>query len=260
MTLAYEIAGPKDAPAVFLASSLGSDRHMWDEVMSALSAYRVVRVDFPGHGESATPSVEGEYTPEQLGEAILEVADAEGIEKFHMAGLSLGGMMSLWMAINRPERLESFMMMCSGPVLLPSQAWRDRAEKSRTEGTQSLVEGTLQRWFTPAFYEENGPLVQRTRDTFVSCDDEGYAKCCEVIANMDNREGLGKVSLPMGVVRAEFDGTLPEADANELVEAVKAGGNEEVTLYYVEAAAHLAAVEKPAEVANALLEHLRKYA
>lgn len=259
-TLSYDVSGPEDAPVVILGSSLGSDRHMWDEVVPALSDYRVIRYDFPGHGRSEAHKIEGEFTPDRIGDAILEIADAEGADTFHIAGLSLGGMMALWTAINRPQRVASLMMMCSGPVLLPSSAWHERAATTRENGTESLVEKTLQRWFTPEFLSEKGPGVQRTRETFKACDDEGYAQCSEAIANMDNSGGLATLHQPMGIVRSEFDATLPEEDANELAGAVRAGGNSEVSIYYVEGAAHLAAVEKPKAVTEALLAHLKKYA
>lgn len=259
-TLSYDVSGPADAPVIFLGSSLGSDRNMWNEVVPGLGEYRVVRFDFPGHGRSQVPQIQGELTPAILGDWILEVADELHVDRFHIAGLSLGGMMSLWMAINHPQRIQSVVMMCSGPVLLPSSAWTERAGVVREQGTKALVEATLQRWFTSSFYEENGPGVQRTRQTFLDCADEGYAQCCEVIANMDNRSGLGGLEQPITVVRAEFDGTLPKDAALDLVASLREGGNEQVNLICVEGAAHLAAVEQPEQVLQAVLAHLNKYA
>ena len=260
LTLSYEIQGPEDAPVIVMGSSLGSDRHMWDEVVPELSNYRIMRYDFPGHGQSPADAIEGSVTPAMLGDAILDAVDKEGIDKFHLAGLSLGGMMSLWMAINRPDRILSFVMICSGPALVPSSNWTDRAETVRNNGTETLVEGTLERWFTAPFLAENGPGVQRTRQTFIDCNDEGYAQCCEIISNMDNRNDLEEVQVPMGIIHAEFDGTLPHDDAMELAEAVRAGGNVDVDTYFVTDAAHLAAVEQPMQVSEALRRHLEKYA
>lgn len=259
-TLSYDVFGPADAPVIFLGSSLGSDRSMWNEVAPGLADYRVVRFDFPGHGRSQVPGIQGELTPAMLGDWILEVADELHVDRFHIAGLSLGGMMSLWMAINHPQRIQSVVMMCSGPVLLPSSAWTERAGVVREQGTKALVEATLQRWFTTSFYEENGPGVGRTRQTFLDCADEGYAQCCEIIANMDNRPGLAALEQPITVVRAEFDGTLPKDAALDLVASLREGGNKQVNLEYVEGAAHLAAVEQPGQVLQAILAHLNKYA
>ncbi|MDO5048282.1 MAG: alpha/beta fold hydrolase [Actinomycetaceae bacterium] len=260
ITVSYEIEGPEDAPVVVLGSSLGTDRHMWDEVMPHLSDYRVLRYDFPGHGKSPVEKVEGSVTPAMIGDAILDALDKEGIDKFHLGGLSLGGMMSLWMAINRPERIQSFAMICSGPAIPPPSAWFEKAEAVRANGTESLVDATMERWFTEPHLAENGPGVQRTRQTMTDCKDEGYAQCCEVIANMDNRGDLGKVKAPMGIIRAEFDGTLPKEAAEELADSVRAGGNSNVDIYFVSDASHQAAVEQPEQVAEALRAHLSKHA
>lgn len=260
MTLSYEIEGPKDAPVLVLGSSLGSDRHMWDDVVPALKDYRVLRYDFPGHGLSTAEKLDEVATPDLLGAAILEAVDAEGIDQFHAAGLSLGGMMSLWLTINHPERVKSLIMMSSGSVILPSDAWTQKAENVRKNGTESLVEDTLMRWFTPDFLHENGPRVERTRKTFIDCDDEGYAQCCEVISNLDNRPGLTSVKVPMTIIHAEYDGTLPPHEAKQLAAIIHNAGNENVQLHAVTDAAHQSAVERPEQVVSGVLEHMKKYA
>lgn len=256
--LSYSIDGPSDAPALVLGSSLGSDRHMWDEVMPALTAWRVLRYDFPGHGQSDTLSLDRPATPADLGDAILATVDHAGIDSFHIAGLSLGGMMSLWMSINRPQRIESMTMMCSGPVILPSSDWTDKAATVRTNGTESLVDATLQRWFTRSFLDRGDYRVARTRQTFIDCQDEGYAQCCEVIASMDNRPGLRDVTVPVTIIHAEYDQSLPEEAARELASAIGEGKCPDVTLSSVSHAAHMAAVEQPEQVSIALLEDLNR--
>ena len=55
--------------------------------------YWVVRIDTRGHGQSDVPPAP--YALEQLGADVLAVADHLGIERFHMVGLSLGGLMGL---------------------------------------------------------------------------------------------------------------------------------------------------------------------
>ncbi|MDO5729719.1 MAG: alpha/beta fold hydrolase [Actinomycetaceae bacterium] len=254
--LSYEITGPIDGPPLVLGSSLGSDRHMWDEILPALSNYRVLRYDFPGHGLSELLNVDGPATVDDLGESILATATDAGFDRFHIAGLSLGGMMSLWMAINHPERIQSMTMMCSGPVILPPSDWTAKATNVRAHGTQSLVEATLKRWYTERFLADNDYRVERTRTTFVACQDEGYAQCCEVIASMDNRPGLQTISVPVRIIHAEYDQSLPPHDARELAENIAAGPCPSVTTSFISDAAHMAAVEQPEQVATALLSGL----
>lgn len=254
--LSYELSGPENAPVLVLGSSLGSDRHMWDEVVPRLEGYRILRYDFPGHGRSQTLELDRPATPSDVGEAILATVDSAGIEDFHVAGLSLGGMMSLWLTIHHPQRVKSMTMMCSGPVILPSSDWVAKATMVRAQGTESLVEATLQRWFTPGFLATDNDRIRRTRRTFVQCSDEGYAQCCEVISSMDNRPGLSSIQAPVRIIHAEYDQSLPAQAAQELAATIATGSCPSVETSFVSDAAHMAAVEQPEQTATALLAGL----
>src|SRR4051794_37848814 len=81
------------APTIILLHSLGADRHMWSPQVRALAgAYHVVQIDLPGHGIAprAVPS-----TLEGIARTILAAADAAGATRFHIVGISLGGMVAL---------------------------------------------------------------------------------------------------------------------------------------------------------------------
>ncbi|MDO5721096.1 MAG: alpha/beta fold hydrolase [Actinomycetaceae bacterium] len=274
-TLAVDITGPEDGPVVVLGSALGADRHMWDEVMPQLANYRVVRYDHPGHGlsrplqlteaEEITCPHTGEagHTPHASASAhagaLRAALDEAGIEKFHIAGLSLGGMMALWWGINRPQDVLSVTMLSSGPVITPSDPWWEKAAHTRREGTGQIVEATLQRWFTPKYLEANGEQVRRTRRTYLECDGAGFAQCCEVIATLDCRPGLGQLQVPVGIVSAQYDASLPFAQADELAQTIAERSGVKTIVHRVEDAAHLSAVEQPQVVGSALVELLGEF-
>ena len=99
----YEISGPDDAPVLVLSNSLGSTTAMWDPQIPALAErLRVVRYDHRGHGGSPVPT--GPYELADLGADALRLLDRLGVERAHWCGLSLGGMVGMWMAINAPQR------------------------------------------------------------------------------------------------------------------------------------------------------------
>ena len=77
---------------------------MWDaQAADLLPHFRVLRYDTRGHGaSSATP---GDYSIAELGQDVLAIADACGVERFAFCGLSLGGMIGQWLAAHAPERL-----------------------------------------------------------------------------------------------------------------------------------------------------------
>src|SRR5690348_10146466 len=87
-----------------LSHSLGVDHGMWDlQVAALLPHLQIVRYDTRGHG--ATSPTSGDYSIAQLGRDALAVADAAGLETFAFCGLSLGGMIGQWLAVNAAARL-----------------------------------------------------------------------------------------------------------------------------------------------------------
>ena len=93
--LAYRIDGPDDAPAIVMVNSLGTNLRMWDPQVALLSHnLRIVRYDCRGHGASDVP--DGPYTIEQLGLDLLALLDTLQIKQAHICGLSLGGMVGLF--------------------------------------------------------------------------------------------------------------------------------------------------------------------
>jgi pimeloyl-ACP methyl ester carboxylesterase len=103
--LYWRCDGPDAAPPLLLGNSIGCDHSLWDAVMpSLMRVFRVIRWDMRGHGASdVTP---GEYSMERLGRDALAVADAAGATRFHYAGISLGGMVGMWLGANAPERIQ----------------------------------------------------------------------------------------------------------------------------------------------------------
>src|ERR1700674_782319 len=103
--LHYRMDGPPDAAALVLSHALGLSMAMWDPQMAGLSrAFRVVRYDHRGHGGSPVPA--GPYTIEELGRDLIHLLDRLGLDRVSFCGLSLGGMVGMWVASNAPERID----------------------------------------------------------------------------------------------------------------------------------------------------------
>lgn len=254
-TLALTIEGPSEAPVVVLGHSLGSSHVMWDAVVARLRGrVRVVRYDLPGHGGSAPAPGGSPLDMGRLVGALLRSLDAVGVDRFHLAGLSLGGLVTLAAAEAAPDRVLTASVMSSGPVNLPSEVWSDKAALVRREGTAAVVDATFDRWFSPAFaHGEGAEEVARIRREFLACAREGYAQCCEVLATTDTRPGLADLTMPVLLVSAEEDGALPWAAADELAARISAGACDDVRVVHVPGVRHMSAVEEPEVVAEALL-------
>ena len=82
---------------------------------------------------------------------MLTLLDRLELQRVSFCGLSIGGMTGMWLAVNAPERIERLVICCTAMQLPPAQMWLDRAEQVRRDGMGSVIEATMERWFTPDF-------------------------------------------------------------------------------------------------------------
>ncbi len=131
------VDGPAGAPVLVLGGSLGTTHRMWRPQLGALSRYRVVRYDHLGHG-TAPPAPPG-CTIATLGRHVLTVLDALGVRRASYVGLSLGGMVGMWLAANAPDRINRLALLCTSARLGPAQAGRGRAGAVRAGGPGAVI-------------------------------------------------------------------------------------------------------------------------
>ena len=249
VAVSHTVTGPADAPVVVLSNSLGATRGMWDPQVPALAErYRVVTYDTRGHGESPAPP--GPYTLDDLTDDVVALLDEVGAARAHVVGLSVGGMTALRLAARDPERVDRLAVLCSSAKPDP-QPFLDRAAAVRSGGTAPLAPTVASRWLTPAFAAEHPELVARLEGMIAGSDDAGYAACCEVVAAVDLREDLSRITAPTLVVSGAEDPALPPEHQQAIAEGI--AGAELLT---VSPGAHLANLERTQEITDALLAHL----
>jgi 3-oxoadipate enol-lactonase len=242
------VDGPEDAPVVVLSNSLGATRAMWDPQVPVLAErYRVVTYDTRGHGTSPAPA--GPCTLDDLVDDVLALLDRVGARRAHVAGLSLGGMTALRLAARAPQRVHRLAVLCTS-AKAESQPFLDRAGVVRADGTASIAPAVVGRWLTPPYAAAHPDLVARLEAMIAGCDDEGYAACAEVVARMDLREDLGRITAPTLVVSGAEDLALPPEHQRAIADGIS--GAELLTL---SPGAHLANLEQPLRVSGALLGH-----
>ncbi|RKR92462.1 3-oxoadipate enol-lactonase [Micromonospora pisi] len=244
------VDGPDGAPVLVLGSSLGTTGQLWRPQLGALTErFRVIRYDHAGHGGSAPPSAP--YTIAGLGADLLALLDDLGLRRVSYAGLSLGGMLGMWLAAYAPERVERLALLCTSALLGPPEGWRERAGTVRRDGTGAIADAVVGRWFTPAFAATRPEVVSTYRAMLTTTPAEGYAACCEAIGAMDLRPDLSRIVAPTLVVAGADDPATPVPHA-EVIAGLIPGAR----LRLVESAAHLANVEQPETVTRLLLDHL----
>jgi 3-oxoadipate enol-lactonase len=246
----YTMDGPEGAPTIVLSNSLGSTPAMWDPQLPALAErLRVVRYDHRGHGRSPVPP--GPYDLAELGADVLALLDRLSLERVHWCGLSLGGMVGMWMAINAPERIDRLVLCCTSARLGPPEMWADRAATVRAQGVDAVADAGIERWLSPGFIEREPEVAARIRAMLAATPAEGYAACCGVIERMDQIPQLGAIRAPTLVIAAEDDPATPPEHGERIAAAIPGA-----RLEIVQGARHLATIEQPAAMTELIVGHL----
>jgi 3-oxoadipate enol-lactonase len=244
--------GSEEAPVLVMANSLGTTLRMWDEGAPALrERFRLLRYDHRGHGGSPVPP--GLYTIEDLGRDALALLDGLGIERFSWCGLSIGGMVGMWLASEAPERVEGLVLCCTSALLGPRELWDERIRVARKEGMDALVDSVVVRWFTPEFFSAHPETVEKAAAMLRGTDPEGYAGCCAAIRDMDLRDRLGQIRAPTLVISAADDPATPPEHGELIRDSIPGAGFE-----VIPGASHLANIEQPEAVTRAILDHLAR--
>jgi 3-oxoadipate enol-lactonase/4-carboxymuconolactone decarboxylase len=216
--LYWRCDGPDNAPALLLGNSIGTDHALWDPVMPVLMrAFRVIRYDARGHGASDAPA--GEYSMERLGLDALAIADAAGAERFHYAGISLGGMVGLWLGENAAKRIDR-LALCNTSAYFGPESWAARIAAVRSGGMAAITDMVMARFFTPAYVKQADARFASVRRMFLSIDAGGYIGCGAAIRDMDLRAGLPRIQVPTLVVTGAFDQATPPAQGLAIAQAI----------------------------------------
>jgi 3-oxoadipate enol-lactonase len=243
MTLAHDFHGPEDAPVLVLPCSLGTSRELWDTSLFS-GEHRVLRVELRGHG--ASPAPPGPYAMAELARDVLDLLDELELERVAWCGLSLGGMVAMWLGVHAPERLERLVLACTSARMPAPDAYAERAALVRERGIEPVADAVVSRWFS----DLTPPATRaRFREILVTTPPEGYAGCCEALASWDFRDQLQAVAVPTLVLAAGEDEATPRADTDLLAERITGA-----RLVVIPGAAHLANVERPHDFAEAVLE------
>lgn len=237
--------------ALLLGGSLGTTHAMWVAQTAALSTTRrLIAFDHRGHGRSPEPA--GPYAIADLAADVLALADRLGLQRFSYCGLSIGGMVGQWLAAHAPERVERLVLICTSAHVPPAAPWRERAAVVRAAGgPEPIADAVVARWLTPAWAAAHAAERVALRAMLVASPAEGYASCCEAIADMDLREAIATVTAPTLVVAAAQDEAIPAAHGERIAAAIPGA-----RLVVLDPAAHIPAVERARDVTQLIADHL----
>ncbi|WP_044421177.1 3-oxoadipate enol-lactonase [Pseudomonas syringae group genomosp. 3] len=250
--LNYLLEGPAGAPVLVLSNSLGTDLHMWDNQIAAFTGhFQVLRYDTRGHGKSVVS--EGTYSIEQNGRDVLALLDALGIGKAFFCGLSMGGLIGQWLAINASERLQRVVLCNTAAKIGNPDIWNPRIDTVLRDGQAAMValrDASVVRWFTPAFALAEPDRGDTVVGMLARTSPQGYAANCAAVRDADFREQISSITLPVLVVCGTEDAVTTPADGRFMVERIQ--GAQMIELH----AAHLSSVEAGEAFSAAVLAFL----
>jgi 3-oxoadipate enol-lactonase len=169
----------------------------------------------------------------------------------HFCGLSLGGMVGQWLGVHAPDRLASLTLCNTAAHIGPAQMWDQRIANVLDGGMETITEGVLARWFTPAFLASSRAAVAPLRQGLIDTPAAGYAACCAAVRDMDLRERAGQIDAPTLVIAGSRDEATPPADGRLLADRIPGAEYHELD------AAHLSNVEQAEAFTSLVLDFVR---
>lgn len=244
-----------DVTPLVLLHGFPFDSSMWDEVVEILGERDVptIAIDAPGLGVSPVP--EGEPSLELAADGVIATLDELGIEHAVLAGLSMGGYISLAVTARYASRV-------AGLALLDTKASTDTeaARENRlrvavaAEGVEGsdAVAGMIDVLLGETTRATEPEVVARHRAWLAAAPPTGIAWGQRAMAARPSRfEVLEDLTVPGLVIRGTEDVLSTQADAEAMIQAMLANDGE-AELVLVPAAGHMTATEDPEAVADAL--------
>lgn len=248
---AFIFEGKLDAPVVVLANSLAAAPEMWDAQVAILKqSYRVLRYSYQGHGD--TPPRQESASIESLGADLIELIDQLQIKQFSFVGLSLGGMLGLYLAAKFPQRVKSLVAANFRPfqIELTQGQWNDRIAAVKEKGIGAIVDGTADRWLTETYRKSHPAEDQKIRKMIARTSAQGFMACASAVRDYDARQFMADIKCPVLLIAGKHDMAAPVAEFACVRDALKN------STYLELEAAHISNVECESQFTDAISSFL----
>eukprot|EP01037_Dinobryon_pediforme_P020508 gene20508-21152_t len=209
----WKVEGDPANPPLVLLNSIGTDMDLWDAALPALRRrFSLLRLDTRGHGASEVP--DGDYAMATLAGDVAAAMDAAKVTAAAVAGISLGGMIAMQLALDAPERVAGLALVCTSATM-DQAAWTARVEKVRSDGIAGIVDLAMSRFLSPDFVAERPEVAATIRRGLLAMDSAGYAGCAAAIRDMTLVDRLGEIARPTIVISGDRDTSTPFEEHGE---------------------------------------------
>lgn len=242
-TIAYSAWGRRDGSPVVLIQGLGVDSRGWALQRGAFGRrHRCIAPDNRGTGHSDAPP--GPYDLARMADDIVAVMDAEGIERAHVVGASMGGIIAQIVGVMHPDRVRSLTLACTA---CQHHEWRrellaEWAEVVGERGMTALMDDGMRWMIGPRLHRRFGVFVNVLARVLIQTEPHAFVAQVRAIldASDELRFALPQVKAPTLVVTGSQDTLTPLGDAEELAELITTS-----RLYVLRGAAHGLMAEAP---------------
>lgn len=239
-----------EAPALILLHGFPLDGRVWAEVAWLTGRrWTTVRPDFPGFGQSASAA----FTIESLAADLHEFLRLLNVLPAVVAGLSMGGYVALALASQYPQDVAGLALVDTRAGADDAAAIRKRLEMIgllHREGVAAVVEQMYPNLLAPIAYSARHVVTGRLRLIMLDTPALTIERACLAMKDRpDQRDLLTRLQMPVAVLVGAEDKITPPTSAAEMAEAIIGA-----TITVISAAGHLAPLEQPDCVAEALDE------
>src|SRR6478735_4887324 len=241
--IGYDVWGQREGTPVLLIQGLGMNARGWALQRGAFGRHhRCIAVDNRGTGHSDAPP--GPYDLVRMATDAVEVLDAEGVERAHVMGASMGGVIAQVIGVLHPDRVRSLVLACTAcrhhewrRELL--QEWADAVDEG---GMAALGDEALEWLVGPRLRKRFGIWLNLLARILLQSPPEPFIAQVGAIldASDELRLELATVRVPTLVVTGSQDSLTPVGDAEELAELIP-----HARLEVIGGAAHGLMVEAP---------------
>lgn len=247
-------------PAVVLLHAFPCDGRMWLPQAEAIAASgrRALVVDLPGFGASDRSLLATPPSLEAVADEIVSALTLRGIDRFVLAGVSLGGYVAMAILRSRPE-LVAALALCDTKATADTEEGRSNRERiaALAEAEPSAVGRVLEQSVLPGLlgqttFDHRPDVVEVVRGWVHEADARTVAWYQRAMARRpDSQRALADAALPTLVLRGDEDALSSAADADLMVAT-----SPDATVVTVPGVGHLANVEDPAAVAEAIVRFI----
>jgi 3-oxoadipate enol-lactonase len=233
------IGGPAGRPVIVFSNSLGTDFRIWRDVVVRLAGdFPIITYDKRGHGLSDLGQV-----PYSIDDHVSDLAgllDRLSVKQAVICGLSVGGMIAQGLQAKRPDLVKALVLCDTAHRIGTAESWNERIESVEARGLESLADGVMARWFTPAFRRPENAAYHGYRNMLTRQSPVGYAATCAAVRDADLTRVASRISVPTLCVVGDQDGATPPDLVLSMAKLIP-GARYEV----IKDAGHIPCVEQP---------------